>query len=75
VKVTYDPQVDVLYISIRGNDIPAVDSIDLEPGITADLDADGHVLGIEILDASQEMVKNTNVGVTFELLGSGTIPV
>lgn len=74
MKVTYDPQVDVLYIQIRPEQTPAVDNIDLEPGISADLDADGRVLGIEILDASQKTGQNSNVGVTFELLGSESVP-
>jgi uncharacterized protein YuzE len=70
VKVTYDPGVDVLYIFIRTGDTPAVDSMDIETGITADLDAKGRVLGIEILDARKKTGNDANFGVTFELLGS-----
>lgn len=74
MKVTYDPQVDVLYIYIRTDEAPAADNIDLEPGISADLDAEGRVLGIEILDASKKTEQNSNVGVSFELLRSESIP-
>ena len=53
MRITYDPDVDVLYIELR----PATpdDSVDLEDGVTADLDADGHVIGIEILDARERL--------------------
>jgi uncharacterized protein YuzE len=49
VNITYDPQVDALYIAIRPVNIPARNSIELEPGVCADLDAAGQVLGLEIL--------------------------
>jgi uncharacterized protein YuzE len=74
MKVTYDPQVDVLYIYIRKDGTPAVDNINLEPGISADLDAEGRVLGIEILDASLKTERGSNVGVSFELLRSESVP-
>jgi uncharacterized protein YuzE len=70
MKVTYDPAVDALYISIRDDGSPAVDNIDLEPGISADLDAEGRVLGIEILDARAKTGSDSPIGVSFELLGS-----
>ena len=73
MKVTYDPEVDVLYVYIREDDAPAVDNIELEPGISADLDEYGRVLGIEILDASEKSGDQSNVGVAFELLGSEPI--
>jgi uncharacterized protein YuzE len=75
MRVTYDPTVDVLYIYIRNDDTPAVDNIDLEPGISADIAEDGRVLGIEILDASLKTDKSGNVSVSFELLGPESVPV
>ena len=49
MRITYDPETDALYIELR----PATptDSIDLEEGVTADVDADGHIIGLEVLDA------------------------
>ena len=74
MRLTYDIEADAFYIYIRDEDVPAVDSIDLEAGITADLDADGRVLGIEILDASLKTGQPDNVGVAFEILRSESIP-
>ncbi len=53
MRISYDPEGDVLYIELRAAE--ADDSVDLEPGVTADLDADGHVIGIEILDARERL--------------------
>jgi len=50
MKITYDPEANAVAIILRPDRTP-VDSTDLEEGVTADLDADGHVIGLEILDA------------------------
>lgn len=49
MRITYDPEVDALYIALREG--VADDSVDIEDGVTIDLDADGHILGVEVLDA------------------------
>jgi uncharacterized protein YuzE len=48
MKMTYDPDVDALYIELRDEAI--AESVDLEEGVTLDLDASGQIIGIEILD-------------------------
>jgi len=48
MKITYDPEVDVLYIRFRET---TVTTQHLAEGLAADYDADGHLAGIEILDA------------------------
>ena len=53
MKITYDPEGDALYIRLREVDL--ADSTDLEEGVTVDLDAEGHIAGLEILDASKRM--------------------
>ncbi len=53
MRITYDHEADALYIQLREGE-PA-DSQDLEEGVTADMDAAGHILGIEVLDASVRM--------------------
>ncbi|MBE3588289.1 MAG: DUF2283 domain-containing protein [Thermoanaerobacteraceae bacterium] len=53
MKIEYDPEVDALYLELREG-IPT-DSIDLEEGITVDLDDNGHVIGLEVLDASEKL--------------------
>lgn len=51
MKIRYYPETDTLSIDLV--DRPGVDAVELSPGVVVDLDADGHVIGIEIDHASQ----------------------
>ncbi|TXT26504.1 MAG: hypothetical protein FD134_527 [Gallionellaceae bacterium] len=53
MKVTYDPEVDVLRILFSNAAIGESDED--KPGVILDYDAGGNVVGIEILDASKRM--------------------
>jgi uncharacterized protein YuzE len=53
MKVTYDPEVDVLRILFR--DAPVEESDEDKPGIILDYDKDGNVVGVEVLNASQRV--------------------
>lgn len=64
MKITYDQQADVLYIQLR--EVRPADSIDLEEGITADLDAEGHVIGLEVLDARLRLGEDALSNVALE---------
>ena len=66
MKITYDPEADALYIALR--DVQAVDGIDIEEGVSVDLDKDGHIIGIEILDASDRLKPEELVNVSYENL-------
>jgi len=53
MKVTYDPDVDVLRILLSN---AAIEESDEEkPGLILDFDKEGNVVGLEILDASKRM--------------------
>jgi uncharacterized protein YuzE len=66
VRITYDPEVDALYIEPRK--ATAADSVDLEDGVTADLDAEGHVIGLEVLDARERLGGDALTSVALERL-------
>lgn len=66
MRITYDPEADALYIELRSG-APA-DSIDLEDGVTADLDADGHVIGLEVLDVRERLGPDALASVSIEQL-------
>lgn len=53
MRISYDPEADALYIELK--EAEAEDNIDLEPGMTADLDKDGHIIAIEVLHASKRL--------------------
>ncbi len=53
MKITYDPEVDVLRIIF--SDAPIEESDEEKPGVILDFDKDGNITGMEILDASRRM--------------------
>lgn len=53
MKVTYDPEVDVLRILFR--DAPIEESDEDKPGVILDYDKDGNLVGMEVLNASQRV--------------------
>jgi uncharacterized protein YuzE len=53
MKITYDPEVDVLRILFSNAPIEECDED--KPGVIIDYDREGNVVGIEIMDASEWM--------------------
>lgn len=66
MRIEYSKDVDALYIRLREAQIE--DSMDIEEGVTVDLDEKGHIVGIEILDASEKMNLTDLVNVSIENL-------
>ena len=66
MKIEYSKSVDALYIRLREARIN--DSIDIEEGVTVDLDEKGHIVGIEILDASEKLDISELVNISIENL-------
>jgi len=53
VRVRFDEQADALYVRLGDSSI--VESEELRPGLIADLDERGEVVGLEILGAAKRV--------------------
>ena len=51
MKIEYDPKADAMYIRLKAGTVAESDEV--RPGVVLDFDAEGKVLGIEMLDFSQ----------------------
>lgn len=70
MKITYDPEVDALYIRFREG---TVTTKHIGEGLAADYDADGHLAGLEVLDAAERLGgKEVFKQVVLEELAMGT---
>mgnify|MGYP001225183750 CR=1 FL=1 len=59
MRVTYDRHTDTL--SIVFSDALVTESDEAKPGVILDFDADGRIVGLEILDASTSVQQPTDV--------------
>ncbi len=53
VNTLYDAEADALYVNFGEAEI--IDTEEVRPGIIFDFDAEGRIVGIEVLDASTRM--------------------
>jgi len=53
MEITYDTKADALYIRLRDGEFGS--NKEIEEGIILDLDKEGCLLGLEILDASRRI--------------------
>jgi uncharacterized protein YuzE len=66
LRIEYDKEADALYIQLR--EVSVDDNIDIEEGVTIDLDKEKHIVGIEILDASKKLSLKDLINITIENL-------
>ncbi|MGZ9222382.1 MAG: DUF2283 domain-containing protein [Anaerolineales bacterium] len=66
MKITYDPEVDTLYLEFQHLDEGKVETRQLTEEIIADYAPDGRLAGLEILDA-QRVLSQTAGRVIFEI--------
>lgn len=60
MKLEYDKEADAAYIYFKDiSDGEVVSTISLNNSVNVDLDKEGKTLGIEILDASKNLPKDT----------------
>jgi uncharacterized protein YuzE len=60
LKVKYDFHADTLHVVFEDTH-PVAESDEDKPGVILDYDADGNLLGVEILDASRRVAEATKI--------------
>ncbi len=66
MKIEYSKTADALYVYFR--QVEVAKSREVEEGVVIDLDKQGHIVGIEILDASKRLTPSELVNVNIENL-------
>ncbi len=66
MKIEYSKEADALYVYFR--DVPVAKSKEVEEGVIIDLDENGHIVGVEVLDASKRLTARELVNVNIENL-------
>ena len=73
MRITYDRDVDALYVEFRPAGPEGVETKEASEGINLDFGADGKLVGIEILDASAR--SGADLGrVVLELRPAANVP-
>jgi uncharacterized protein YuzE len=59
MKTSYDPETDALYV--RFAEAPIIESEEIRPGFVLDYDAEGRIVAVEILDASEHLASGADL--------------
>ncbi len=70
MRVEYDPERDLLYIWFGAVGTKAAQTITVAPGVHADFDASGKLLGMEVLDAMEVLGQKVQFEVALSSLGA-----
>jgi len=61
MKIEYDPERDLLYIYFAELETKADQTVTITPGVHADFDRDGKLMGIEVIEASKVVGKKIEI--------------
>ena len=57
MRTSYDPEADAMFIWFGPEGVTSAETEEVAPGIMLDFDADGRVIGIEVLSVGERMMK------------------
>jgi uncharacterized protein YuzE len=61
MKIELDPERDLLYIYFSEPETKAAQTVTVAPGVHADFDKSGRLIGIEVLEASKVIGKKIEI--------------
>jgi uncharacterized protein YuzE len=57
IRTSYDPEADAMFVWFGREDSKSAETQEVAPGVMLDFDSDGRVIGIEVLDVSERMMR------------------
>jgi len=57
IRTSYDPDADAMFVWFGPEGIKSATTEEVSPGIMLDLDSEGQVIGIEVLDVKERMTR------------------
>jgi uncharacterized protein YuzE len=57
IRTSYDPEADAMFVWFGQEETQSVETQEVAPGIMLDFDSDGRVIGIEVLDVRERMMR------------------
>ena len=57
IRTSYDPEADAMFVWFGPEERKSAATQEVAPGVVLDFDSDGRVIGIEILDVSERMMR------------------
>lgn len=57
IRTSYDPEADALFVWFGPEGSKSADTQEVAPGILLDLDSEGRVIGIEIMDVGERTAR------------------
>ena len=57
IRTSYDPEADAMFVWFGPEGVNSAGAEEVSPGILLDLDSEGRVIGIEVLDVSERMMR------------------
>lgn len=70
MRIEYDPERDLLYIMFSVPGVKAAETKTIAPGVHADFDRSGKLIGIEVIDASEIVGKEVEFSLPKLLMAS-----
>ena len=57
IRTSYDPEADAMFVWFGPEDTKSAGTQQVAPGVMLDFDSEGRVIGIEVLEVSERMVR------------------
>ena len=57
IRTSYDPEADAMFVWFGPEGVISAGTEEVSPGIMLDFDSEGRVIGIEVLDVSERMMR------------------